>query len=175
VKVDTFRRNLRRSLLEACEQRAAKGFGYRVALAATSSLCLVLAAVLVLFITRPAYPVQLHALLISDDAGPGFQEESRPGPVADGRGAAEMHPGSSQDGEIQPLFVSRPLLEQTREADRDFVRRWVEREVSAQPVTVLPMDPVETYTVSRFMLNDGRQVKVFTRVPEAARPREKVY
>lgn len=112
------------------------GFPYKAALAGTSILSLVLAGVLVLFVAHPSYPVQLHY---------AFTPES-----------SALRPETAKEG------VDR---EDSGTLDEWLVRTWAQERFKTHPVGIETVDDTETFTVSRFKLDNGRYVQVCTRHP----------
>lgn len=139
VGVDAFRRKLRHRLLDSHPGGERSPSFYKAALAGTSMLSLILAGVLVLFVARPSYPVQLHYAFVPES------ESSSPSRIA-------------KDAKEEPPADPSAL-------DERLVRTWVRERFKTQPVKIEPLDDTETYTVRRFKLDNGRYVQIHTRVP----------
>ena len=152
VRVDRFRHDLRRDLLESLHRRPAGILNYKAAFAASSMLTIVLAGLLVLFIIEPTYPLQLHHSMVASDRST----------------TANGGTGSMTGGVVRPLerIETPAFLDGSLEADQTYVKQWAEQLFDDPAVSIEPIDRPYTYTVSRFRLDKGKKfVQVYTLIP----------
>ena len=135
--MDAFRQRLRNRLLDPLSGRVRTPVFYKAALAGTSLLSLVLAGILVLFVARPSYPVQLHYAFAHEVESVSSMEVAKEAPSAE-----------------------------TSTLDERLVRAWARERFKTRPVKIESLDDPETYTVRRFKLDNGRFVQIHTRIPQ---------
>lgn len=159
MKVESFRRDLRRSLLD---YGAASGQGlvrYRIAFTAAGSLCLVLTAVVALFIADPSFAEQIHNAFIGDTFSVGEPEDARTG----ANRVAQTKSPASRPAQYDDL---QPFLRDQFELDQNLVRTWVSQSAGLSQEDLKAVDNLERFTVSRFKLNNGRWVQIYTQLPD---------
>jgi hypothetical protein len=146
--VDEFKRTLRRELIASME--AGRTPRFRLAFSLASAAAGVFAALLILFVAQPAFPAQIHDLLLG-----GTETGAPAGQPAEG-------------GDQAP-----PYLLAGREAgarvDRAFVENWYQQR--ARPVQVKSMQDERFLAIRQFELSSGDRVVVFTELgsPDASR------
>lgn len=151
--MEAFRRELRRDLTADRGESyapAPRRFGFAAAAA------LAMAALLVVFIARPAYPAKLHALLTTGDDIAVLEA------APDGTRFASADLAAT--GTVDRMDELKRLLQTDLvppERDRDLVRSFYQR---AYPRSVLQVNDVEDriFAVRRFKLNGGQQAVVYT-------------
>lgn len=139
-EVGTFREHLKRRVLTTPVVVAS--FRTPFLWAAACACCLI--AVLLVFVANPGIPNDMHARLWGTPSTPA----GTPTPVAVQADDASLWDWSSLD------------------ADRALVERWVESQYGQSAPVINPMDAGEIFAVRKFKLADGRQILVYTAVPE---------
>jgi len=108
-----------------------------------------MAFLVALFVINPAYAAQVHSIVWKAN----MQQENE-------KAATER--SSAISGGAVPLGkLGKDILA----TDQAFVRFWVEQEYQSQPVGISSIENHQTYTVSRFRLNNGKVVQVCTMLP----------
>jgi hypothetical protein len=157
VKVETFRQNLRQDLLNSHRYRSGTVRIYKSSLAVSFALSVLLVGVLVLFVADPSYPHLIHDAIKEKVASLSMEEkDGRVSPLEAynvDRVEGKQSPDKNQIGQD----LENPLA-----VDQAFVRYWAEQTFASQPIQVQPLRDSETYTVSRFRLNNGKRIQVFT-------------
>jgi hypothetical protein len=106
----------------------------------------------VLFVAEPSYPALLHGAMVAERDAPIEDEGGQEDPA----------------GVIEPAVGIDETIERydPGEVDQALVRYWARRTYPSGPVSVNPLDRPQTFTVSRFLLNDGKAVQVLTLMPD---------
>ena len=156
VKVDAFRRNLRRSLLDSGYYRKSRGVNYHAAFYLSTAIAAILAVVSALFVYQPDLPARVHYALISDRADVG-QESARPLLIADNSTAHDINEMDIM-GEL-----SLPMI---TDFDEEFVRYAAQREYNLNKVDLHPVEQDEFYAIRQFRLDNGQRVFVYTQIPD---------
>jgi len=85
---------------------------------------------------------------------------------------ARSEPSSFVSRESNDPVVTRPLSGfDSTSYDAEMVRVWAEQNHTTEPIEIEPLDRGETYRVSRFRLNNGKLIRVYTIVPESSNAR----
>ncbi len=144
VKLDAFKRNLRRELLSA-----ERSTPVRPRLTATGAAIFALTAMLVLFVVNPGLPAGLNAMLT--------------GASPDETATLELDALANQldEQKLQALLQDRFA---PAEADREFVRAWHEQTFPSEPMRVRSLRNEGIFAVREFLLDNGKQIKVYTQL-----------
>jgi hypothetical protein len=168
VEVESFRQNLRRSLLEKSADSQPGLLRYRIAFAAAGSLCLVLIGIVTLFIAEPSYALQLHDALVAKDRELVPLQGAEDPTISN---AAQLA-GTKKAGDWDDLVL---LSNNQFEVDQNLVRNWASQSLETLQPDLEVIEGLERYTVSRFKLNNGNYVQVYTKLPSETKVRYTTY
>ncbi len=164
IKVDTFKRDLRRSLMEKATARAASGYKFPFLMA--SAAAGIFGVFLVLFVLKPSFPMQLHAYLA------GSSEERR---VVDPSPIVPVDNDLTGPSSYQDPFYSKALHRNASlEQDRKFIESWYQQQFS-RPAEVRSVASEKIYAIRKFELTGGKQIIVYTELGEDENEERSVY
>ena len=154
VKVKGFQKDLRQSLLDSYRFRSSSGVNYRLAFYLSTAVAAVCAVFLILLVFQPTLSWKVHYALVSD-SGPlkgnnlGYKVDYSDIPSY---GNEEGATGSFQR-----------LLDQN--IDQEFVRYLAENHYHKEPTNIEPVAVNQLFSISRYKLDNGKDVFVYTRIP----------
>ncbi len=155
VKVDSFRQELRRNLLNSDRFKKTNGFNYRSAFYLSTAVATIMAAILIIFVLRPGIPGQIHYSLAPESGQePLTLENGHNLKTADKNGLTNSYNNLFRNERAQP----------TAQLDREFVRYLAKNEFNRNSADIQPINHGELYSISQFRLDDGRRAVVYTPV-----------
>ncbi len=153
VNVTSFRQSLRRELLNSSRYQQAAGPNFRFAFFLSTALATMLAVVVVMLVLEPSYSTKLHYAILNDNApiAPDSYAEA-PQSMIDNNPSADL----------QSQYINNVLSDS--DVDQELVR-YLARQMDSHPVNVRPVSNKELYAVQKYRLGNGKDVMVYTEVP----------
>jgi len=119
----------------------------------------VFAVVLVLFITLPSLPGSIHHALWSDP------DTRLPDPAGSLSASTDGIPQSQGEDPLLAYDIDQRQQTLGRRLDQEVVRLLAESKLKRKSASITPVAPNELYSISRFRMDNGKDVLVYTRLP----------
>ncbi|OQY29972.1 MAG: hypothetical protein B6244_01555 [Candidatus Cloacimonetes bacterium 4572_55] len=159
--MNSFRRDLRRSLLTANRYREPT-FNYRIAFYLSTAAALLLVAIVAILIQQPSLAERLHYTL----APKGEEIIPMGDSIKTVRRESSADTPRKIDGATSREQIGQYSVDEaSRKVDREFVRYLAQQEHQLGPISILPTETGGVYSVNQFRLNNGKRAVVFTQIP----------
>ena len=150
VKVEGFQKNLRQSLLDSHHFRSSSAVNYRLAFYFSTAVAMVCMVFLVLFMFQPTLPWKVHYALVSDLS---FLQKYK----VDYRSLLSSGASKDATGSFQRLLA--------QDIDQEFVRYLARQRYQKGLTAIEPVAVNQLFSISRYKLDNGKDVFVYTRIP----------
>jgi len=154
VKVKGFQKDLRQSLLDSHRFRSSSGVNYRLAFYFSTAVATVCAGFLILLVSQPTLSWKAHYALVSDS---GSLQGNKLGYKVDYRDIPSYGAAKDVAGSYQRLLA--------KDVDQEFVRYLAENHYYKDLTNIEPVALNQLFSISRYKLDNGKDVFVYTRIP----------
>ena len=153
IRVEGFKRDLRRDLMRAASQPRPSRFGFWFA----SGMAGVMALLLLAFIINPEVPQRLNALVTDSEQAPVLVADTQP---------QKVEPSLLQSPQLQRMLVGGPA---GAEIDRQFAESILPGISQGDRVEGIAEEKI--YAIRRFKVRGGKEVVVYTELgPKKSQP-----
>lgn len=154
MKVKGFQKDLRQSLLDSHRFRSLSGINYRLAFYFSTAVATVCAGFLILLVFQPTLSWKAHYALVSDSDP---LQGNKLGYKVDYHDVPSYGDAKNAAGPFQQLL--------DQDIDQGFVRYLAENHYYKDLTNIEPVAVNQLFSISRYKLDNGKDVFVYTRIP----------